>query len=265
LYGTLVAIHLERAKINLRGGKTKMKCLLTKFLLVFLLILLGCGSAFAIPSLQLDIKNGTYVGGTEETVFATSDPFTLYALLIPTSTTLLGDTYYISAALRPKTMTSGDWGSFTFDGTTVNVTNDMVYGVPPLESNAAAEFDPKDLSTHGIFETYFKEFSFKFNPNNTASAYNTQDYAGQGPTANTDGTMYYASFSIDTSDLAAGYSIHFDLYNEKVVAGGDIDRNQFAPFSHDANSTTNVPEPSTMLLLASGLAGVGVIALRRQR
>ena len=139
-------------------------------------LLLGCalsvlvsGTAFAIPALQLDILHGVYDSSTE-TVIAQSDPFTLYAYLKPTSGAPLSDRYYISAALVPKTgpapFTSG--GSFTFNGTTVRVTQDMVYGIPPLESNPL--MDPGDLAKHGIFLTYFTEFSFKFDQGNKATA-----------------------------------------------------------------------------------------------
>ena len=140
---------------------------------------LFAGAAYAEPTLQLDILDGVYDTNTE-TIVATSDQFTLYALLLPDQDTLLGDTFYISAALVPQTSTSTDLGSFTFNGTTIDVTADMVYGVPPLEANLA--FDANDLSKHGIFPTYFAEFEFTFDPNNTATAYNTQDDAGEGPT-----------------------------------------------------------------------------------
>jgi hypothetical protein len=108
-------------------------------------------------------------------------------------------------------------------------------------------------------------FSFAFAPINRALAYDTQTHPGQGPTVASNGAMYYANFGIDTSGVAAGYSIHFDLYSEKVLAGGDIDVCQFAPFSHDANSTTNVPEPATLLLLGSGLVGLAGLGQRRNR
>jgi hypothetical protein len=223
----------------------KTKCLLIKVMIVCFLILVGSGLAYALPSLQLDILGGTYDTATE-TIVSTNSSFTLYALLDPGKSTI-DDTYFISAALRPVTVPpGGSYGSFTFDGTPVNVTSGMVYGIPPLAS--------ADLPTHSIFETYFQEFSFNFNSSSKTLAYNSQDYPGQGPVQNLSGTMYYKSFSVNTATLAAGYGIHFDLYNEKIKKG-DLSLDLFAPFSHDAEYR-QVPEPTTILLLGLGMIGV---------
>lgn len=224
----------------------------------------GSREASAYPLLQLDIGGGVYDLDTE-TIVGTSDPFTLYAILTPgqdaTSaqiSALLARTYYISAALTPKTTPpGGSLGSFTFDGTTVNATSDMTYGVPPLEANVA--FDANDLSKHDIYETYFSEFSFKFDPLLTAQAYNTADDPG-GPSSGTG--AFYIPFAVDTTGLLAGLNLHFDLYDEVVKnkrGVSDTDVDHFAPFSHDAECcSTSVPEPGTLLLLGSGFVGWGV-------
>lgn len=212
--------------------------------------------ASAVPTLQLDINGGRYDFATE-TIVTSSDIFTLYALIKPDAKNTLADTYYISAAITPQVHSGASLGSFVFNGTTVNVTSGMYYGVPPLEAILA--FDPGDLPTHGIFPTYFREFGFQFNSTNRISSYNSQTRAQSGGAVNLaynpTGGLYYASFNVNVTRLAPGYELHFDLYNT-AVKKGDVDVKKFAPFSHDAGTTSTVPEPGTLLLLGSGFAGL---------
>lgn len=206
-------------------------------------------SAHAIPSLQLDIDGG-YYDFTTQTIVTQNDTFTLYAYLIPDDKATLGDTYYISAAVPD--VGGGSIGSFDFDGTTVNVTGDMTYGTAPLETYLIMQgWDANDLPKHGIYPSYFKEFAFTFDPANQINPYNTQDRAISGDPISLSGSgMYYAAFTIDSSMLDATYGLHFDLYSKYVNGSGDIDVNQFAPFSHDAE---RIPEPSVIMLLGAGI------------
>ncbi len=57
-----------------------------------------------------------------------------------------------------------------------------------------------------------------------------------------------------------GYSaVHFDVFNH--VEGQR--RSQFGPFSHDGGG--EIPEPTTLLLVGTGLAGCSLLGLRRRR
>ena len=229
------------------------------------LLAVGAPAAYAVPALQLDIAGGFY-DTTTQTIMTNESKFTLYALVDPgVRLTPVTDTYYLSVALTPPTSDPASLGSFMINGTAVNVTSGMTYGTPPIELGDVATTDAGDLAPHGTYPTYFREFSFTFNPLNTSGVYNSAQTPG-GITSNLGGTgLLYAAFTVDRSLLASPYQLHFDLYNESFkLRTGDTDVNWFAAFSHDAGTTTRgVPEPSAALLLGIGLVGFGVWQRKR--
>jgi hypothetical protein len=256
-----------------------------------LFVITAARPASAVPVLQLDIANGTYDPVTQ-TVLSADNPFTLYALLTPKSTLsatelteLLSATYYLAIAIVPQIDQDADLGSFTLNGATYNVTSDMVYGTPPYEVLPDLQgHDGGDLGSHGIYDTFFLEVPLTFAAAPTATTYNVENNPG-GLVPSATGGTYYASFSLDTLNLDPDYVLHFDLYNTdirecaaKKKAGGpqalcpDVDVDDFAPFSHDAQSTPPdrelpppVPEPTTMLLLGSALSAGGSLRWYRRR
>lgn len=251
-----------------------MKNIFSRAVVAGLTVWLGfaAGTANAVPVLQLGIVGGTYDSATQ-TVVATSPAFSLYAFLSPNNANLITDDYFLSMAITPQVSTPTNLGSFTYDSTTVNITSGMTYGYPPIDTFSGA--DPGDLAAHSVFPTYFKEVGFKFSSSNQSGIFNTQDNPAWGPQSGAG--MYYKRFDIDTSNLAVGYAVHFDLYNTKLCINGrgpcsgvmDNDITQFAPFSHDAQSMTSVPppaipEPETYAMLLAGLGLLGLAAGRRK-
>lgn len=260
-----------------------------------------CGTAYAVPTLQLGGNTGAYcnsvgAGTCDETWILTGSSFNLTAFLTPGNSSLTtGMTYYISVAVVPQTLPpGGSYGSFTIGGTTVNVTQDMFYGTPPLDTVYKGLYG--DLPGHGIFETYFYEFAFTFSASDMAELcasggnINTQtDPSGGwclGGSVSSD--QFFKNIAVDISNLSSSIALHFDLYNEDVKnctgqmnCSTVVSVDDFAPFSHDAQTSSgtsgtsgttgttgtssNNPEPASSSLVALGLGLLGFGFMRRRR
>lgn len=213
--------------------------------------LLGANTALAIPTLQLDIDGGTYVGGSEESTVTSDSTFDLWALGDTSGVNTAVD-YYLSIALLPQTHNAGDianLGGVTVNGTALST----LPGSPEYGKPGALKQD------HGIFDTYFYELAFRFAGDPTIPSYNVQD-GTSGPKKD---ELFKHVFQIDASALASGYGLHFDLYTD-----GENGSNK-APFSHDAAycielncEPVKVSEPSTLALFGVGL--MSLVAIRRR-
>lgn len=231
---------------------------------ICLAAVLSANVSWAIPSLQLDIAGGIYDPVTE-TVIAGGNPFTLYALFDTTGGVSPVGTYYISAAIIPNP--TSPFGSFSIDAdgagpgspTTYSSGSGMQLGTPPVSLLFP------DLPSHSVFPTWYAEVAFTFNAANTAVSYNSQDTSG-GFVAGA-GTLLYQAFTIDVRGVAAGYTVHFDLYNETVKKNNAlVNDTMFAPFSHDAQSGSSVPDGgSTIALLGAMLAGFGALSRKLRK
>ncbi|MBI1398272.1 MAG: hypothetical protein GC151_20040 [Betaproteobacteria bacterium] len=260
------------------------------------------GSALAIPQLQLGIAGGTYDMTTQTTIAPTgTNSFTVYAYLAPPNrisswnlATLLNDTYYISVAAlingNPVAQSAGSsYGSFTAQVgagsvSTIAVTDDMVYGTPPVDlalATGGTTTNNTDLQAHGVFPTYFTSFGFKFTSAQMISPFDAQTTVGADPTtmgscSNTwnKKCMYYVAMNVDISGLTdPNLELHFDLYDTAVKnCSTTITINDFAPFSHDAQSNGcapgtpgcgntpsgfGTPEPAALALIGVAVLSAG--------
>ena len=241
------------------SGSCIMTARMRRFVGICALLGLCCvNPVFGLPVLSLDIKGGSY-DSSSGTIVANGDPLTVYALF-NTQQGKLSGTYYLAAAIVPKTqnLPTTDFGSFTINGTTYSSAN-MSYGNPPASVTSSS----LDLQSHSIYDTHYYEIAFTFDTSQRAELYNSQDSPG-GLVEDASGAMLFESFDVDVSGLAAGYQVHFDLYNLGTDKRGNVMVKEFAPFSHDAQSgsLTVADTSSTMILL--GMAMLAVEGMRRR-
>ena len=225
--------------------------------------------ALALPVAQLDI-NGDDVAWdpVTESIVTRDRTFSLYGYgntATGTGNALdLSLNWHLSVAIVPQSTPGTNFGSFAINGVSYD-TNDLLYGVPPLET--WLEFQGGDLSKHGVYPTLFLELDAAWLPNQTRAAVNTQNTPGTSPAGNPGNDLYWLGWNVDLTGLLTGFNLHFDLYGTtcRTLVQSGVNQcvvKQFAPFSHDAQ--TNVPEPATATLLGAGLLLLGV-GLRRSR
>ncbi len=236
----------------------------------------SASSAYAIPALQLacnasdpacayDSSTETWVydggiGGStfQLEAFANAETFEggngAYAWDAAGSSGQVG--YLVLSGVPSLGASAGDYFDVTVTsgGDTLSLYTSG-YGTPPLE-------DPNSLASHGIFDTYFEIYEFSFDGPLVGIA-DTQ------PGGTGTGLGYAELFDITVDSLLDGVTgLHADLFSvsgDGILDLGSLDKktvNAFAPFSHDAEYTS-VPEPSTLALVAFGLAGVGFAGGRK--
>jgi len=223
--------------------------MIKKAFLLLCVLVLTCGVAQAVPSLQLYVDGGTYDTGTETWV-ASSSTFTL----VVAGAKQNKDWTVIDDVLLYLSVSAADYntaGAITINGITADVVsvNELV-GSGGTAPDASSPGTPSDLSPHGIFPAYYWAVSLPDLLVATAGETVPDYQPGTTGTAVGDIQRYVVSVS--------GFkTVHFDLTGLPLPQNGKLKRN-FAPYSHDAEyHEGHTPEPSTLLLLGLGIT-VGV-------
>jgi len=228
-----------------------------KILLVVTIGLMIAPAANAVPDLQLFIAGATYDFDDETWVLTTSGSVDLYVI----SAKEIHSDIIVSMALSGFAESDNPDGIVSISGFGGPDIDDWTWGYAPLAS-APGWDQNEDLPPHGIFPTWFAEahtglydMSQMVGDAIPGADFWDPTINGPGP-ANAHGRYKIFSLSIGAP---VGTAVHFDAY----TMNGDA-LAEFAPFSHDAAASI-IPEPGTILLMSTGLLGLGLSAIRRRK
>ena len=218
-------------------------------------------SALAVPDLQLFIDGATYDWETETWRLASAGSIDLYVI----SANYEYTDVIVSMALTGFSELNPPGSGISVSGFGGPDIDEWRYGFGPIATIEEWNSN-EDLPRHGVFPAWFAEAH--------TGPYNFDDFVGDvqpdegtqlgywNPATNTGGNPVHPGhiehFSLNIN-APVGTGVFFDAY---TLDGTAIDK--FAPFSHNAG-TTIVPEPGTIILMGSGLMGIGFGAFRRRK
>ena len=229
--------------------------ILTVFISTIAFGLLYSGVVLAIPVLQVYIEGSTYDISTETWLIWDSD-FVLQ--VIGRTEGLAGETILgVKIAFAVPVGEIGSVSVTALDGDELipPYPTTPSYGIPILG-------DGSSLPTHGIYPTDYYEYDIG-DFSNTEEVMNMLEPVEPGEGQRGEIKRYQVQWS--------GYSaVHIDAYNHVYLnekhAQAQDPKYVNNPFSHDSEAMT--PEPGTLLLMGTGLAGLagyGRLRLKRRR
>lgn len=219
------------------------------------IVLLAPRAAEAVPTLQLYLPDGVYADSrtidgvtVTESWLTFSKPFDLIVAgaTSPHKVARITDVTLWISIQDTNFNDAPDDGTVIVtleDGTIVNLgKGDATYGTPSL------------LAPHGIFPAHYFEVALPdlevAGAGETVYDYNT-DFDPANPDASGSDSGDQQTLNIDYS--AEFFYLHMDLTGTALDADGKVLKTAFAPFSHDADAPTSVPEPGTLAVFAMGL------------
>lgn len=223
-------------------------------------LVLTCGVAQAVPSLQLYIDGSTYNAATETWVTSDSE-FTLFVAGAKQNKdwTIIDDVLLYISVSQANYNTAGAITITGAAGEPANVLaiNELLGGVgTPVDPNSPGT--PSDLSKHGTFPAYYWAVSL---PDLlVGSAGETVPNYQPGETGTVTGDIQRYNISISGFERVSFDLTGLPLPQNSKLKTNSVLKRKFAPYSHDAEYV--IPEPSTLLLLGLGIAVV--VPMRRR-
>lgn len=246
-------------------------------LTVAAVLVLGTSSAFAVPVLQLYVEGATYNQEHESWVFDAieGDPIRVWVIGNVDGPGGMGTISEVKLSIVYEDPVPGDGGSnvqFELNPSTTGgyggFTDPSMSDMPSLsqinENGDLPELydGSKLLPSHGVYGPGFEWQEFALGDFDLIDS-PIADFIDSFPTA---GGVPQGQISVYELLVTGNVTnLHLDAYNH--VQAKNHAKAVFAPFSHDAGTGINhrVPEPAVVVLLASGLLGLGILGRRRKR